>query len=186
MVVPVCLSAQLCSFKAEHRSEPGSEQNQMVPWLSRMRKLLWMEYSQVYLLVLLLKDVWGLLKLMFSYTPEESSFVILHEHRERSHSEGHLWHFCWAPTCSTYTEEDREDAVFCLDLELVIWGYFMLEYSRSFILFLWKRQLWVQWLRLDNKTDNWRLHPNFKIKLKKLSSGLDSYSQTISTQHLQF
>lgn len=30
-----------------------------------------------YLLVLLLKDVWGVLKLMFSYTLEESSFVML-------------------------------------------------------------------------------------------------------------
>lgn len=39
-----------------------------------------------------------------------------------------------------YTEEDREDATLCLDLELVIWGYLMLEYSLSFNLFLWKQE----------------------------------------------
>lgn len=38
--------------------------------------------------------------------------------------------------CSTYTEEEREDAMLDLDLELVIWGYLMLEYSLSFSLFL--------------------------------------------------
>lgn len=37
---------------------------------------------------------------------------------------------------STYTEEEREDAMLDLDLELVIWGYLMLEYSLSFSLFL--------------------------------------------------
>lgn len=38
----------------------------------------------------------------------------------------------------TYTEEERDDAMLGLDLELVIWGYLMLEYSLSFILFLCK------------------------------------------------
>lgn len=38
----------------------------------------------------------------------------------------------------TYTEEEREDATLALDLELVIWGYLILEYSLSFILFLCK------------------------------------------------
>lgn len=40
--------------------------------------------------------------------------------------------------CSTYTEEEREDVMLGLDLELVIWGYLILEYSLSFILFLCK------------------------------------------------
>lgn len=40
--------------------------------------------------------------------------------------------------CSTYTEEEREDVMLDLDLELVIWGYLMLEYSLSCILFLCK------------------------------------------------
>lgn len=38
--------------------------------------------------------------------------------------------------CSTYTEEERDDAMLALDLELVIGGYLMLEYSLSFNLFL--------------------------------------------------
>lgn len=40
--------------------------------------------------------------------------------------------------CYTYTEEEREDAMLGLDLELVIWGYLILEYSLSFNLFLCK------------------------------------------------
>lgn len=40
--------------------------------------------------------------------------------------------------CYTYTEEEREDAMLGLDLELVIWGYLILEYSLSFVLFLCK------------------------------------------------
>lgn len=39
-------------------------------------------------------------------------------------------------SCDTHTEEDLEDAMLCLDLELVICGYLMFEYSLSFILFL--------------------------------------------------
>ncbi len=38
--------------------------------------------------------------------------------------------------CFTYTEEEREDTMLGLDLELVIGGYLILEYSLSFILFL--------------------------------------------------
>lgn len=40
--------------------------------------------------------------------------------------------------CYTYTEEEREEATLALDRELVIWGYLILEYSLSFILFLCK------------------------------------------------
>lgn len=36
-----------------------------------------------YLLVLLLKDVWGVLKLIFSYTLDESSFVMLLQDSEK-------------------------------------------------------------------------------------------------------
>lgn len=45
---------------------------------------------------------------------------------------------------STYTEEEREDTMFGLDLELVIWGYLILEYSLSFILFLCKVTTWKE------------------------------------------
>lgn len=38
----------------------------------------------------------------------------------------------------TYTEEEREEAMLGLDLELVIWGYLILEYSLSLVLFLCK------------------------------------------------
>ncbi|TNN34811.1 hypothetical protein EYF80_055024 [Liparis tanakae] len=36
----------------------------------------------------------------------------------------------------TYTEEERDDATLGLGLELVVGGYWILEYSRSFSLFL--------------------------------------------------
>lgn len=95
-----------------------------------------------YLLVLLLKDVWGLLKFMFSYTVDESSFVILQQHAEkRIIFELQLCNHMFNNDCkcSTYTEEEREDVMLVLDRELVIWGYLMLEYSLSFILFLCKK-----------------------------------------------
>lgn len=44
--------------------------------------------------------------------------------------------------CYTYTEEEREEAMLGLDLELVIWGYLILEYSLSFNLFLCKVTTW--------------------------------------------
>lgn len=58
--------------------------------------------------------------------------------------------FCWQMfnnhhcMCSTYTEEEREDVMLGLDLELVIWGYLILEYSLSFILFLCKETTWQE------------------------------------------
>lgn len=111
-----------------------------------------------YLLVLLLKDVWGLLKLMFSYTLDESSFVILWQHVRRvtdNISAVVLWsQFSKIiALCSTYTEEEREDVMLDLDLELAIWGYLMLEYSLSFILFLCK----VTWHEA-NSVYSLRLH----------------------------
>lgn len=91
-----------------------------------------------YLLVLLLNEVWGLLKLMFSYTLDESSFVILQKQRRRSQTWVVLsfWDSLLRLHVSTHTEEEREDTMLDLDLELVIWGYLILEYSLSFILFL--------------------------------------------------
>lgn len=77
---------------------------------------------------------------MFSYTLDESSFVILKlTHRVCTFTDVNLF-FRYSSVMTnlhhTYTEEEREDAMFSLDLELVIWGYLILEYSLSFGLFL--------------------------------------------------
>jgi len=106
----------------------------------------------VHLLVLLLRDVWGLLKLMFSYTLDESSFVTLQQRHSRDiHGStpspffgsmfcDHMFKIRQLPPCRgrrrTYTEEERDDATLGLGLELVVWGYWILEYSLSFSLFL--------------------------------------------------
>lgn len=53
-------------------------------------------------------------------------------------------HMCNNHHSFTYTDEEREDDMLGLDLELVIWGYLMLEYSLSFILFLCKVTTWLE------------------------------------------
>lgn len=64
---------------ASAQSEMQTLQNEFMKYSQRGRQRDVEVHSDAfYLLVLLLKDVWGLLKLMFSYTLDESSFVILH------------------------------------------------------------------------------------------------------------
>lgn len=79
---------------------------------------------------------------MFSYTPDESSLVILRRHVKTkiiTHPFSVVV-LIIETVCVcvrlTYTEEEREDVMLVLGLELVIWGYLMLEYSLSFSLFL--------------------------------------------------